>query len=326
MEETPFPRTAGEVLGQLLQAYGGRVGLGRRTRIQVVRRERLLASLEEAGVGLRAQEASVLADGMASGRLALTESDLYLMNDGRASAGVKATCSCQSGSGGCTLTAAGGNSISCSRSEKSRCKRCGFTLGLTIPAQVAQLASQVQPLGAQLVDQLPPGFSAAVGELERLRYPLADRIELQEQLRGRDLAACEALVARVPVPLLSLADALDKLADAATPAAHGLLRLAVGDYPRPLVRGLANALATGAVRADGTSRDLLVRTKAKAPGVTVDVSCDCMGMGGFCRLTLDTSGSHVYCAAAGTCRGACWIVVRIPSELLDGLGTHFALE
>ena len=105
---TDYISTKGsETLGYLLQAYGRRVGFKTRRSIQVLRRERLRSALHRAGLRLSEGAVSVLADGLAKGRLAVTDTDLYLINDG--GAGVHYTCSCTFGFGACSVPKFGPN-------------------------------------------------------------------------------------------------------------------------------------------------------------------------------------------------------------------------
>jgi hypothetical protein len=314
-----------DALGQLLRAYGDSVGLSARARIDVARRERLRTGLEREGVSVSARAAEVLADGLAGGRLGITDRNLYLINDG--GAGVTAKCRCKRGSGGCKVTIVAG-SVLCDRATNSKCKSCGFRLGISINT-VAAFAGKPAQLGAMFVERLPGGYAEAVNELADLSYPVVDRVSFWEQRKRRSQGAGAALLSQLSFPLLTLADALDRLFSGTDSASSGrpsvnLMRSAVGDYPTWLTRNLANAIVGGAVEVDEKRRGLTVAARRKrASGVTIDVECFCSGLIGTCDLIY--TEDRLSCSS-GTCAGACFMFVEVPAEAMTGLDARFALE
>jgi hypothetical protein len=307
-----------ETIGQLLQAHGEALGPSNERSIQVLRRERLSDAFERADVSISSRHASVLADGLATGHLAVTDTDVYLINDG--GAGIKAECKCKGSGSGCELIVRGGTA-SCTRTENSTCQTCGFILGVNIPVVAAvAMEGNAGSLGENFTDSLPPALSEAADELAQLSYPVVDLLSLRDQLGERRLETSRAL-SRISFPVMSLADALEKLFAAPT---RSLMRWAVGDYPPRMTRNLARAFSVGAIQVDPASRELRVVTRARAPGVVVDVSCDCSKGSGGCFITISPSGQNIACIA-GSCRGSCLIEVTIPAGRLDGLGTQFSL-
>jgi hypothetical protein len=305
--ETPVPvrkigSAGSETLGRLLQAYGRGVGLKARGRIQVLRRERLRAELGRVGLRLSPDVVSVLADGLAYGRLALTDTHLYLMNDG--GDGVGYTCGCAHLSfGECSVVHLTGG-IQCRPGPLSACAECTWTLAVTVP-QVSAIAKSGS-LAEQFVEHLPAGFAQAVDDLAELEYPVVDRVSLQEQLHERSLDSIGARSSCWTFPIMSLADALDKLCASGSPPsgpASELLRWAVGDYQRKLTNSLAHALSTGAVQANGETRELRVKINS---GVTVDVFCDCeffhgppLPPGSYCGTKVLDAPQVIVCDPAG---------------------------
>jgi hypothetical protein len=91
------------------------------------------------------------------------------------------------------------------------------------------------------------------------------------------------------------------------------MRWAVGDYEPTTVRNLALALSTGAIQADGSSRELTVVTMAKDNGVVVDVSCSCAKGSGTCHLGITEETVGIFCLG---CR-RCQMVIEIPTALLQ---------
>jgi len=217
------------------------------------------------------------------------------------------------------------NSIRCVPSELSICNDCAWTLGVTIPSEIAAVPNKAVLLGNQFIEHVPGGFAQAVNFLSELEYPLVDCLSLLKLLEERAPDASDALLSRLTFPVLTLADALDKLCTngplPSVPAGE-LLRLAVGDYSSKLTNSLAHALATGAIEINEESRELRVRMRND---VSVDVSCECAGPGGgFCEIKI--SGQMIFCSAVGTCDGVCWQVVKIPSGSLYGLSAGFVLS
>jgi hypothetical protein len=309
-----------ETIGQLLQAYGEALepSNGRRS-IHVLRRDRLSDAFERAGVSIARREASVLADGLATGHLAVTDSDVYLINTG--GAGIRASCDCRGGGSGCVLIVRGGTA-SCTRTSDSTCQRCGFIVGVNVPVVAAvALAGNAGALGEKFTDPLPEALSEAADDLGELSYPLADRLSLSEQMRERGREPSRAL-SHMSYPVMSLADGLEKVF--ATPRGN-LMQWAVGDYAPRMTRNLARAFAVGAIQVDPASREVKVVTRARAPGVVVDVDCSCSRGGAGCFITISPTGGNIACEPAA-CRGACLIVVTIPSDRLPGFGTQFSLD
>jgi hypothetical protein len=301
-----------EELGRLLQMYsqfketGVAPPRGRQT-IQTLRRERLSEALSLVGARVSAETATILADGLAIGKLAITDTKVYLMNNG--GLGIKAQCSCKEGEGGCTLTVVGAGA-SCNPSEDNPCKRCGFILGVTVPAlNSIAMASDPALIGQNFLDQLPTGLVDTAQELAKLSYPLADRLALQDQLQDRKLEVNKALMS-LSFPVLSLSDALDKFFAGQV---GNLMRLAVGDYKSTMVRNLALALSAGTIRVAESSQELQVILLAKDPGMTIDLSCDCQRGKGGCSMTVSPDGGAIFCS--GSCK-TCTIAVVITGSLL----------
>jgi hypothetical protein len=312
MPNVKIAEEGAEAVGELLQAYGESVGLTRRGRIDGLRRDRLRAELEGAGASVSAHAASVLADAMASGRLAVGETHMYLQNDG--GAGVKARCRCGSGRGRCIAAIQFGK-LTCFRDVSYPCRNCGFVLGLSIAKVVPAGASKPGQLGTKFIEQLPDGFAHAINELAGLSYPLADRLGLREQRQQRSRDERNGLVSRLSFPILTLADALDRLFDgrlgeASSPPVNQL-RLAVGDYPTWVVRNLANAIGEGGVEVDATTRTLALRTKKPEP--ELDVDCFCFLGVGKCDLIYERT--ELRCGS-GSCSGWCLLTVAIPSGVM----------
>lgn len=272
-----------ETIGRLLQAHSDlpptTAGLTKeRHTIPALRRERLREALSRFGASVAAESVAVVADGLGTGHLAVTDTAVYLINDGGTR--IKAECKCKSGSGGCVFKVAGSNAACLPGGDKP-CQKCGFILGLTVPrSQLVDLADDLGSLGQDFLDQLPDGLAETAHDLARLDYPLADRVALRDQLKVRGLEVSSALMPIV-FPIFSLADALDKLFAGTT---GNLMRWAVGDYEPNTVRNLAFALSAGAIQADESSRELTVVTIAKDNGVVVDVSCSCAKGSGTCYL------------------------------------------
>jgi hypothetical protein len=162
-----------EAVGRLLQAYkqftetSADATTERRT-LQVLRRERLRQALSVVGTTVSAETAAVLADGLATGQFAITDTAIYLWNDG--STGIKADCHCKSSGSGCQLTVTGA-SASCNKTRSSTCRDCGFTLGLTVPtSQPAAVAGDPAPLGQHFLDQLPAAIVDTAHNLTRLTF------------------------------------------------------------------------------------------------------------------------------------------------------------
>lgn len=334
-----MPRSAvteGErALGQLLQAYGEVAESARPGNIAANRRDRLRAELEGSGASVSAGVASVLADAMASGRLAVTDMYLFLSNDG--GLGVRASCSCKSGRGGCQKVIQFGR-VQCVAPYGSTCKSCEWTLGLTIANAANRAASTPEQLGVQFVQQLPDAVTGAIAELAALIYPIVDRLSLREQReavapaqgllqqqREPTSVTQHRLVSRLAFPLLSLADAIDKLFSTIVEQPYAVtnqLRLAVGNYPSWVTRKLANALGTGAIAVDGKTRSLTVNLKRKRPSNDFDVACYCVWGTGAC----DIQFSPTVLSCAQTCEGVCFMQIKIPSLSLDGLDAQFESE
>ena len=97
-----------DTVGQLLQVYASTLEDGNKSRrkkhsLQDQRRDRLMSALAHVGNGITREIATVLADGLAMGHLAVTDSSVYLINDGEN--GIKAECKCKTGTGGCEAIA-----------------------------------------------------------------------------------------------------------------------------------------------------------------------------------------------------------------------------
>ena len=213
--------------------------------------------------------------------------------------------------GGCEMIVCG-PSASCNPTESNPCRDCGFILGLTVPtSQAVALDADLGLLGRHFLDQLPGGLDETAHDLARLDYPLADRLALHDQLKVRGLESRSRALLRIVFPVLSLADALDKLFEGIS---GNLMRWAVGDYEPTTIRNLASALSAGAIKRDGSSRELKVLTMARPQGVVVDVDCHCARPSGSCELTLGGGPDVgvIYCSGCSRCE----MEVKIPSGLL----------
>jgi hypothetical protein len=169
------------------------------------------------------------------------------------------------------------------------------------------------PLGQHFVEQLPKALITAADDFGKLSYPITDRLNLQDQLRDRRIEANRAVMS-IPFPVLSLADALDKLFAARS---GNLMQLAVGDYEQTMTRMLGRALSVGAIQVDEYARDLRVLTRPNSQGVSVDVDCICFTKGtGGCGLTIDESTATITCS--GSCTN-CQMWVTIPTAGLLAL-------
>jgi len=271
------------------------------------------------GTSVSARTASLLSDALATGRFAVTATNVSMRNNN--SGGIDIDCSCKppilAPFLACAIEILVGN-VTCVTPPDSACPNCAMTIGVNVLGTGSMaIAGKADALGRGALKAMPVGLAEAARTISKLVFPIEDRLGLRDQLRMLQVKPSRVL-ANLSFPLMSEADALVKLFDRSD---GDLMRLAVGDYDRATSRDLASGIASGSIEVNEREGKIQVIARpADSTGVTAKLECLCVEdeEGGGCNYVLDPGPpSKVSCNAAGC--ALCEPKVTIPKFGLAGL-------